>query len=170
MSCASSHAIHQNPAITGRSVEMLKHFHMPEPFYWEKEQDHETHGRENIQQSVHSPWHWHSSNKGFSGFSPPMWSPIRHVFPAAFSRSWNARWRLWFPCEITHLVCFLRINGPYGTSPRLGSDQTEQELQTSVDQPVRPMYRPLFYKLSSVWFLRSFPIGFINGDSSELFV
>lgn len=39
MSCTPSHTIHQNPAITGHSVEILKHFHMPEPFYWKKEQD-----------------------------------------------------------------------------------------------------------------------------------
>lgn len=107
----------------------------------------ETHRRENIQKCVHGPWQGHSSNMDFSKHrlykrrSQILSSFITHAFSAVVCRSWNAVWGLWLPSEIIWLVCFLKINVPYGTS--LGSNwKTAEELF----EPTQPWNRPVLFQ------------------------
>lgn len=110
----------------------------------------ETHRRENIQKCVHGPWQGHSCNMDFSKHrlykrrSQILSSFITHAFSAVVCRSWNAVWGLWFPSEIIWLVCFLKINVPYGTS--LGSNWKTAE---DLFEPTQPWNRPVLFQTQS---------------------
>lgn len=85
----------------------------------------------------------------------PCFLSLTHVFSAVVCRSWNAVWGLWIPSEIIWLVCFLKINVPYGTS--LGSNWKTAE---DLFEPTQPWNRPVFFQTQSWWFLRILSIWF----------
>lgn len=131
MSCVVLHHP-SKPSYHGLQCELLKHFHMPLPFSGIKSKTMKyTNGKTSKSlYMVHGPLY--SSNEDFTKhhlykqWSQILFSFIMHVFSAVVLRNLKYNMGLWFPSEIIWLVCFLKVNMPYGTSPRPSLDQTEK--------------------------------------------